>query len=169
MNIQYATEADAEPLVSLRNAVAQDLKRRYGRGHWSQLTSDKNVPTNIRTSIVLIARKENEIAGTLRLTTKRPWAIKPEYFVKVEKPVYLLDMAVRPDLQHKGIGRNLIEAARSEVLLMQKNAIRLDTYDEEAGAGDFYRKCGFNEVSRVVYRGTPLIYYEWVVDYKENR
>ena len=28
------------------------------------------------------------------------------------------------------------------------------------GAGDFYRKCGFASRGRVVYKGTPLLYFE---------
>ena len=46
---------------------------------------------------------------------------------------------------------------------MQKwpgDAIRLDAYDSQAGAGEFYRKCGFREAGRASYRGTPLIYFE---------
>jgi len=39
----------------------------------------------------------------------------------------------------------------------------LDAYDTAAGAGEFYRKCGFEEVGRVIYRGTPLIYYQMLL------
>jgi hypothetical protein len=40
------------------------------------------------------------------------------------------------------------------------DAIRLDAYDAEAGAGTFYAHCGFAERGRVVYKGDPLVYYE---------
>jgi len=40
------------------------------------------------------------------------------------------------------------------------DALCLDAYDTDAGAGEFYRKCGFTEVGRAVYRNTPLIYFE---------
>jgi len=30
----------------------------------------------------------------------------------------------------------------------------------QAGAGEFYRKCGFRETGRATYRTVPLIYYE---------
>ena len=43
------------------------------------------------------------------------------------------------------------------------DAIRLDSYDCAAGAGEFYRKCGFTEVARVVYRGVPHIDFEMVL------
>ncbi len=40
------------------------------------------------------------------------------------------------------------------------NAFRFDAYDEAAGAGPFYARCGFREVGRVSYRGPTLIYFE---------
>jgi hypothetical protein len=36
----------------------------------------------------------------------------------------------------------------------------LDSYDADAGAGEFYARCGFTERGRVVYKGDPLIYYQ---------
>jgi hypothetical protein len=43
------------------------------------------------------------------------------------------------------------------------DAIRLDAYDADAGAGPFYLKCGFEHRGHVVYRGDPLVYYELVL------
>lgn len=43
------------------------------------------------------------------------------------------------------------------------DAICLDAYDAAAGAGPFYAKCGFREVGRASYRGTPLVYYEMLL------
>jgi len=34
--------------------------------------------------------------------------------------------------------------------------------DAPASAGGFYAACGFSERGRVVYRGNPLVYYEWL-------
>jgi hypothetical protein len=43
------------------------------------------------------------------------------------------------------------------------DAIRLDAYDADAGAGSFYVRCGFLERGRVVYKGDPLVYYEFLL------
>ncbi len=43
------------------------------------------------------------------------------------------------------------------------DSIRLDAYDADAGAGWFYAKCGFQERGRVVYKGDPLVYYEFLL------
>ena len=43
------------------------------------------------------------------------------------------------------------------------DAIRLDAYDLDGGAGEFYAKCGYREMGRVTYRHAPLIYYEFLL------
>jgi GNAT superfamily N-acetyltransferase len=158
-----ATEADALVIAALRNAVADRLTEKFGRGHWSSHTSERGVLRGIADSRVVIARNGKTLVGTLRLTTKKPWAIDPAYFTEVKRPLYLVDMAVLPGRQRRGIGRRLLEHTRRVAVSWPRDAIRLDAYDHAAGAGEFYVKCGFTERGRVVYRGTPLVYYERVL------
>lgn len=114
----------------------------------------------INTSRVLLAQDGDGIVGTVRLATYKPWAIDATYFAPVERPVYLVDMAVAPRAQRRGIGRQLVRAAVRIAEGWKMQAIRLDAYDHAAGAGLFYAKCGFTEVGRNTYRTTPLIYYQ---------
>ena len=114
----------------------------------------------IQTSRVLVARDRARVVGTLTLATKKPWAIDTSYFREVRKALYLLDMAVDPDVQRKGIGRRLVREAVTVARDWPSDSIRLDAYDADAGAGLFYEKCGFREVGRVSYRKTPLVYFE---------
>jgi ribosomal protein S18 acetylase RimI-like enzyme len=160
---ELATEADAGALAALHSAVAGHLTREFGNGHWSSSASEAGVARGIRTSRVLVARDPSGIAGTLRLATKKPWAIDVKYFRPSRKPLYLLDMAVRPSSQRNGIGRQLVEQATSIAQSQQADAVRLDAYDAAAGAGGFYAKCGFTEVGRNTYRDVPLIYYEMLL------
>jgi GNAT superfamily N-acetyltransferase len=69
-------------------------------------------------------------------------------------------MAVSVARQGKGLGRQAMEDAQRIALAWPADAIRLDAYDADAGAGEFYRKCGYTERGRVVYKGDPLRYYE---------
>jgi GNAT superfamily N-acetyltransferase len=69
-------------------------------------------------------------------------------------------MAVHPSRQGRGVGRLMLQEARRIAAEWPAAAIRLDAYDAVAGAGGFYARCGFREVGRVVYRRSPLIYYE---------
>lgn len=165
MNLSVATaiDADAPAIASLRTAVAEHLTLHYGRGHWSSGATEKSVLRGIRTSRVLVARDGAGIIGTLRLATKKPWAIDPAYFVAVRRPLYLTDMAVHPSVQRQGVGRRLVEEAGAVAKAWPADAIRLDAYDASAGAGGFYAKCGFREVGRVTYRRVPLVYFELLV------
>ena len=163
LSITAATIEDASAIAALRTAVANRLTRDYGLGHWSSAVSEKSVHNGFRTSRVFVARDGATILATLRLATKKPWAIDVTYFTDVGKALYLLDMAVEPDAQKRGIGRRMVEEATGIAREWPSDAIRLDAYDAPAGAGEFYSKCGFTEVGRVTYRKTPLIYYELVV------
>jgi GNAT superfamily N-acetyltransferase len=159
-SFQPATAADAAPLAALHTAVADDLTRRHGRGPWSARTSEKGVLYAMRTSKVFAARAGAEIVGTLRLATKKPWAIDTGYFAVCRRPLYLLGMAVTPTRQRQGIGRRCMEEAMKIARAWPADAIRLDAYDAGAGAGPFYARCGYTEVGRAVYRDASLIYYE---------
>jgi ribosomal protein S18 acetylase RimI-like enzyme len=155
-----ATEADAAEIAALRSAAARELTALHGRGHWSFEVTDRSVAFGIRTSYVLAALDDGRIVGTLRLSTKKPWAIDRACFSEASHPLYLTDMAVDPARQRQGIGRQLLDEAKTIARQWPADAIRLDAYDAAAGAGLFYAKCGFAEVSRRTYRGVPLIYFE---------
>ena len=162
--MEIATAKDAPQIASLLTATSQRLTEIYGEGHWSHQTTEKGVLFGMKQNAkVLVVKRDEAIVGTLRLTTKKPWAIDTSYFTKVTHPLYLVDMSVQPNLQRTGIGRQMLLEAKSIVKGWPGQAIRLDAYNASAGAGEFYRKCGYKEVSRVVYKGTPLIYFELIL------
>jgi GNAT superfamily N-acetyltransferase len=158
--LTLATVADAEELAALHNAVAEHLTRLHGSGHWSMTASKRGALNSLRNARVLLAREGSALVGTLRLATKKPWSIDTVYFSDVRRPLYLTSMAVMPERQRQGVGRILLEEARGLARAWPADALRLDAYAGSAGAGDFYAKFGFREVARVVYRATPLIYFE---------
>ena len=163
LTFELATVDDAPALAALHGAVATHLTRQHGAGHWSSSASEAAVVRLITTSRAIVARAATEIVGTVRLAGKRPWAINPKFFVPVRRPLYLVDMAVRPAAQRAGLGRMLIEQALLIARVWPGDSLRLDAYDAPAGAGAFYLKCGFTEVGRADYRGVPLIYFERIL------
>ena len=162
-SFQLGTADDVRALAALHTAVAEHLTSVHGRGPWSTKTSEKGVLYAMRTSRVFVARQGTEIVGTLRLATKKPWAIDTSYFSKCRRPLYLLAMAVLPAKQRQGFGRRCLEEAKRIAVSWPADAIRLDAYDADAGGGRFYARCDYTEVGRVSYRNTPLIYYEFLL------
>src|SRR5271168_4574766 len=137
LTFSIAKLPDAPALAALHTSVADDLTRRYGRGPWSSHTSEKGALFSMRHSRVLVARKGKTIVGTLHLFTKKPWAIDVSYFAPVppKKALYLTNMAVLPALQRQGIGRLLLQEAVKQARAWPAEAIRLDAFDADAGAG----------------------------------
>jgi GNAT superfamily N-acetyltransferase len=162
VKLREAADGDALKIADLRSAVADTLTKRFGPGHWSGVATEKGVRLDMRISKVFVARHGGRVVATLRLTTRKPWAIDPAYFSASMRPLYLLSMAVVPDLQRQGIGRQSMEQVREICRRWPADAVRLDAYDAPAGAGMFYAKCGFKNVGRAEYRGCPLLYFEWM-------
>src|SRR5690348_7963606 len=109
MTFSLAAQDDAAEIAAMRVAVADDLTRKHGRGHWSNHATEAGVLRGMRESRVIVGREDGRIIGLLRLATKKPWAIDPSYFTPVKRPLNLVDMAVIPDRQGKGIGRRLLD------------------------------------------------------------
>jgi GNAT superfamily N-acetyltransferase len=160
VSVREGVPEDAKEIAALRVAAAEDLTARFGKGFWSSVTTEKGVLLGMKRGRVLSAVSDGAIAGTLTLSTWKPWAIDKSYFMRVERPIYLTSMAVDPKLQRRGVGRALMAAAEEAVRAWPGQAIRLDAFDAEAGAGGFYAKCGYREVGRTIFRSVPLIYFE---------
>jgi GNAT superfamily N-acetyltransferase len=163
LHIEPATTADIPQLAALHTAVAEHLTEKHGDGPWSSNTTETGMHYALRNSHVFIARVDNEIIATLRLTAKKPWAIDTSYFSPARKPLYLLAMAVTPMKQHQGIGTRCLKEAQRIAREWPADVLRLDAYDAKAGAGGFYAKCGWKETGRATYRGAPLIYFEFPI------
>ncbi|HXN48865.1 MAG TPA: GNAT family N-acetyltransferase [Bryobacteraceae bacterium] len=163
---EVATNDDAAELAALHTAASAELTHRFGQGVWSSAQSERAVLNQMRRpkfERILMARAGKRIVGTLRLATKKPWAIDTAYFTAARRPLYLTAMAVHPEFQRKGVGRFLMKGAEAQARAWPADAIRLDAFDAVAGAGPFYAKCGYREVGRVTYKRDPLVYFELVL------
>ena len=163
VKLRRATDADVEAIFALKEAVADELTRKFGKGHWSSFGTEATVIRAVKSATLWVARSRAGVIAVLSLSTKKPWAIDPAYFTAAKTPLYLTDMAVTPLFQGQGIGRECLNEARRIAAEHQAGAIRLDAYDAPAGAGAFYAKCGYREVGRATYRKNPLVYYETLI------
>ena len=163
MRFSTATPSDAPAIAALRAAAALELTRQFGHGHWSSMTYEAAVRRDLKAATVIVARDRGKIVGTLTLQTKKPWSIDVSYFTACQKPLYLINMAVDPRRQRRGIGRALLHEALRVARALSADALRLDAYDADAGAGGFYRRCGYRRAGRKSYRGVPLVYFECMI------
>lgn len=160
MRFRDATLNDVAAIAGLQNSAAGALTARFGPGPWSSLVNERDAALALRHGRVRIGRDGTRALTVLRLATKKPWAIDVSHFTPVGRPLYLTGMAVSVAHQGKGLGRMALEDACSTAEAWPADALRLDAYEGNAGAGGFYARCGFTERGRVVYKGNPLVYYE---------
>jgi predicted N-acetyltransferase YhbS len=160
--ISLATADDVKALAAMRAAVAEDMAGRFGPGAWSTVPSKVTVMKQMRASRVLVARRESKVVGTVRLAAARPLAFDSTAFTPVNHALYVLGLAVAPQLRNQGLGRALMDAAKETATSSGVDALWLDAYDHPAGAGPFYAKCGFRHVGRTSHNAQPLFYYEWL-------
>lgn len=162
LSFRLAAKTDVPALLRLQLAIDADQAERFGDDRYTTTISEKSVARSLKTSRMVVATRRGQIVGTVRMETKKPWAIDLRYFTPACKAVYLHNVNVHPKSQRSGIGRQLMERVKQVAKKWPVDAIRLDAYDGPSGAGSFYRKCGFKKLGHAVYRGVDLIYYEFV-------
>ena len=163
LRFRDATASDIAAIAALLNATAGALTARFGEGRWSSITSERSVELSLRRARMRVGVDGKRIVTTLRLATKKPWAIDVAYFTPAQRPLYLTGMAVSVSHQRQGLGRAALQDARVVAVAWPADAIRLDAFDAPAGAGGFYERCGYEERAHVVYKDDALIYYELVL------
>ena len=112
LRLELATVEQAPEISALRLAVAAKLTARFGSGPWAHSSTVKGVLYDLRNSVLYVALRRGKIIATLALCTKKPWAIDRKFFTKCQRPLYLVSMAVTPELQGKGIGRLCLDEAK---------------------------------------------------------
>lgn len=169
IEIGLATPADAGAIAEVRTRAAAFLTQVHGGGPWSMHISEGAVAETLAAPLTLVARARSTVVGTLRLQANRPRSIEIADFTPVRRPLYVVDVAVLPNCQRQGIGRELVEAAVHAAIDWPGDSLRLDTYDDAAGAGDFYLRCGFRCVARHRFHDIPLAFFEHMIPVPSRR
>ena len=162
LRFRLAGETDIPALLKLRLAIDADQAERFGDDRYTTTISEKSIARSLKSSRMVVAARRGRIVGSVRMETKKPWAIDLGYFTPACTAVYLHNVNVHPALQGSGIGSQLMERVKQVAKEWPVDAIRLDAYDGPSGGGPFYEKCGFKKLGHAVYRSVPLSYYEYV-------
>jgi GNAT superfamily N-acetyltransferase len=166
LRLERAFGEDAGDIVALRNAVAQDLTERHGRGPWSGKCTARGVHFEMRIARAFVAKDDGCVFASLTLGTLgtlEPWAIDHSCFTPCPTVLHLRDLVVQPELQRQGLGRRCLEEAARLAWEWNAGVIRLDAFAGGGGAWGFCRACGLKEVGRTFRFNTPLIYFEMPV------
>jgi GNAT superfamily N-acetyltransferase len=161
VKLRPARAGDVNGVRAIIAAAASDLTARFGEGHWSHVRAVETLRKYVEQGTLYLIETDAVTAGTLRLTDRKIPFYRGEWFAEPKaKTGYLLDMAIDPAYQRRGIGRLAMMLAENHARSCSLQAIRLDAYGGPAGAGAFYRKCGYRLVHRGAFNGIALEYFE---------
>ncbi len=153
--------ADVEAVREVRAQAAEELTRRHGRGRWSTVSALRTLRKHADEGRLYGADDGGELIATFTLSEKKIAFYRKSWFAHPDDPaLYLTNMAVRPENQRKGLGRWSMKQIESIGRSRGLRAVRFDSYIGPAGAGPFYRKCGYT----LVHAGPlDLEYYEKIL------
>ncbi len=161
VTLRQAGRGDVALVRGILDAAASDLTTRFGQGHWSTVRTTETLQKYAGDGVLHIVEADGVPIGTLRLTDRKIGFYKKEWFARPQDPAaYLMDMAVHPNHQRTGMGRRSMALAEGVARRAGLRAIRLDAYAGAAGAGGFYKKCGYALVHVGEMRGVALEYFE---------
>jgi GNAT superfamily N-acetyltransferase len=164
VRLRQAGLDDIKSVRGILAAAAADLTTRFGEGHWSGVRAFETLRKYAGSGTLFVIEADAISVGTLRLTDRKIGFYHNAWFARPKDPAgYLLDMAVHPEQQRRGLGRRAMDMAEQLARKSGLCAIRLDAYQGPAGAGGFYRKCGYALVHRGSMCGVKLEYFEKVV------
>jgi GNAT superfamily N-acetyltransferase len=165
VSLRPALAGDVACVRAILAAAANDLTARCGLGHWSAVRSAETLRKYADDGELYLIEADGRAVGTFRLTDRKIGFYRSDWFANPADPAfYVLDMAIHPEHQHRGIGRGSMGSADELAFSRGLKAIRLDAYTGLAGAGGFYRKCGYRLVHEGAFNGVPLEYYERLVE-----
>jgi GNAT superfamily N-acetyltransferase len=152
---------DVAAILDILAAAAADLTARFGDGHWSTVRAIETLQKYADNGDLYVVEANSISVGTLRLTDRKIGFYKQDWFARPQDPAgYLIDMAVHPHHQRRGIGRRSMQLTEQLARRAGLRAIRLDAYQGPAGAGEFYKKCGYALVHAGEFKGVALEYFE---------
>ena len=161
LRCRLATATDAAQIRAVRSAAAEDLTRRFGSGHWSQVSGVRTIRKHLADETTWAGEQSGELVATLRLTEAKIGFYRSAWFANPKSIArYLMHMAVSPDHQGFGCGTALLAEIEKVASKLGAECVRLDSYDAPAGAGPFYAKAGYTRVHSGEVNGVPLLYWE---------
>jgi GNAT superfamily N-acetyltransferase len=161
LELRTLADDEVDAVYPLQVACSAELEAAYGPGHWAWTPPLEWRRQDSLGKRVFAACIAGEPVGTFTLATRPMPFYDLRLFREPGAPAaYLTWMAVDPRHQRSGVGRWCMRQAEAIAAGWRCRALRLDAYDCPAGAGPFYRRCGYRQAARLQCRGVGLILFE---------
>lgn len=150
MEIAIAAPQDAEGILECLRVAFEPYRAEYSAAGFDDTTLDrKSLRRRMRNMTVLVARDDSgAVIGTVAFSVQHGEG-------------HLRGMAVRPEQQGRGVGKQLLRIAERMLLSQHCRRVTLDTTVPLQRAMRFYERSGYRASGRVSeFFGMPLYQYE---------
>src|SRR4051812_9006335 len=161
--IRLANSSDADSAWDLLASCRTALLER-GIAQWDDVyPSAETVRTDIAKATLHVLTTGNDCVGMVTLDANADagyGSVKWEF----EEPALIVHrLCVKPGLQGRGFGQQLMDFAEHHAGASGYRSIRLDAYSGNASSVSFYQKRGYRQAGQVYFprRTLPFYLFEW--------
>lgn len=162
--ISIATEKDIDKLILLINSAYRGETAKKGWTHESDL-----IEGDSRIDRISLEKIMSDPNATILKYEEKETISGCVYLEKKNSSLYLGLLSVSPDLQAKGIGKKLLNAAEEHALIINCNKIEMTVITMRAKLIAWYERHGYHQTNQKQpfpeneSFGTPVIPLEFVV------
>jgi GNAT superfamily N-acetyltransferase len=141
-HIRRATDADAAGITALLIACAEQLAQQ-GMTHWQGVYHQDIVVENIKNKQVYLCEQGEDIVACVAVSSTPESYYADCWPDAPQADYYITQMAVKPSLQGKGIGKALMSFI---IETLDQNTLALDAVAHYPALLDFYQQFQFKVV-----------------------
>ena len=152
--IEKASAGDIDEIAKLYGRVCDSLAGGVNYPGWKKADypTRETAEAGLREDALFIARQGGRTAGSFILRHEpepgyalADWGVELDY----GKIFVIYTFCVDPELQGRGLGREMLEFIAEYSAAAGMLAVRLDVYERNAPAIALYKKCGFRYTATV--------------------
>ncbi|NHJ49410.1 MAG: GNAT family N-acetyltransferase [Asgard group archaeon] len=140
---------EAEIIRDLIIAAYSPIEPILGRKPRGMLETTEKVIDRIQKNTVYVVIYKDEIIGTFTMRTN-----KNHDLLEVQK------VAVREDMQNKGLGSYIMESAEHMARELEERKIIIETYEDHKQLVDFYLHRGYKVIKDRIRKGNVVLLME---------
>ena len=166
MEIQVIEFDDLKAVVQLYAVITADLRRK-GIKQWDRLYPNRFiVKADIRNGHLFGLSADKKVIGAVVVDTYESKKYRKLKWEDEEgRPVLIHRLAVHPDYQGKGYGKQLLQFAEDYAVKNGFSSIRLDVFSLNSGAVKMYERAGYQERGKIrfPFRAAPYLCFEKII------
>lgn len=142
-HIRQACSDDIPALVSLLQDCAKSMSEQ-GMSHWLGVYDEHSVASNLASKTVFVLEHKHQLCGCVALGTQAADYYNDCWPDAPEADYYITQLAVRPECQGLGYGKQLIKFCLSQI---GQHSLQLDAVDHYPALLSFYHALGFDIIA----------------------